>query len=187
MKKLLLSTALVLAPVAALADGLETAPAAPAPMIVESDMSWTGFYAGASGNLAFGDETTMVDTRNTRGRSHPRFTTVTDSFDDAGLGAFLGYRHDFGNVVTGAELGIMAFDDMGTVTTAELQLGIDAGNLFPYISVGQAWTDGDDTTTYGLGADYRFDNGVFVGAAYDQMDFGSTDADVFSLRLGLNF
>lgn len=119
---------------------------------------WTGLYAGAS--LGYSDDLT-----------------------DTTVGAHLGYRADLGQFVIGGEAGYQAgtsdLDDGRT--SVEGTLGVDAGQVLPYASLGYAWdADSVETVVYGLGADLRLSGGNLVGvkATYDDTGNGSTNVSV---------
>lgn len=104
--------------------------------------------------------------------------TVTTETSKSSFGAFLGYRHDFGRIVGGAEIGAL-----GDLTTAEAQIGFDAGQLLIYGLGGWGEYDGTSGTIYGAGADLKLSPKVLVGVKYTTGEFDDTDVDTASLRV----
>lgn len=106
---------------------------------------------------------------------------VVESADSAG--AFLGYRmHLAGPIVVGAELGAD-----GTMTTGDVQVGLPAGRVLGYGFAGIGQYDGEDGTSYGLGADLRISGRVSVGGQYRLGEFGNTDTETLSARVSFSF
>lgn len=170
MKTTLLSTvaALALVSSAALADGF-TDPAVESSVLTFSqDSSWTGFYAGG----AFGGVDTDLAVNN----------------EGYAYGVFGGYRYDLGSVVLGGEVGYTWAEGATDFGTVEAQLGYNARNFLPYLSVGYAWDSAsNEGLVYGLGLDYAIaGTNAFVGAKLVHQDFAN-NANVLSLRVGLNF
>jgi len=132
------------------------------PALATADTTdWTGLYVGASAN--------NVD---------------ADTFNDTTGGLFIGYRQDYGNVVSGVEVGVSDINDDG-LSYIDISVGYDFGDVLAYAAVGYGDTNFDDGVTGSIGADYQFDNGVFIGAKYTRVDFVSTD--LFSIRVGYSF
>lgn len=162
MTRLLASTAvLALSATAAFAGGTAPAPvvdvviADPAPT---SD--WTGLYVG----LEYGVIDGTYDGDNDRGH-YPA--------------AFIGYMHDFGDIVLGAEAMFAGpvqwpgeFEgDEDIYRLYRLRAGYDMGSFLPYVTIGGSHTNyvGDDG------------GGVLAGAGLG-VEYAVTDA----LRLGLD-
>jgi outer membrane immunogenic protein len=125
---------------------------------------WTGLYAGAS--LGYSDDLT-----------------------DTTVGAQLGYRADLGQFVIGGEAGYQAgTSDLGDGrTSVEGTLGVDAGSVLPYASLGYAWdADSDEGAVFGVGADLRLSGGNLVGVKATYDDFGATDTNL-SIRYSFQF
>lgn len=99
--------------------------------------------------------------------------TITETAKTEGMGAFAGYRHDFGRIVGGVEIGVL--DDR---TTAEAQLGLDFGSVLAY---GLAGTG--DGAFWGAGVDIQIGKRLMVGAKVTDGDAGRTA----TLRAGIRF
>ena len=194
------TTALVISgTTAAFAGGLtepvvapQPAPVAVAPAPVYTGADWSGFYAGAS--LGYG----QVDADG-----------FADDTEDYTYGAHIGYLHDLGNFVLGAELEYDATEitDAATginidgVARAKVRAGYDAGAFLPYVTAGvaQAYTSGgleaDDTGYFGgVGVDYAVSENIRVGAEvlrhqFDDFNGGGTDieATTAAVRVGFTF
>lgn len=104
--------------------------------------------------------------------------TVTTETSQDHVGAFLGYRHDFGRIVGGIEAGVL-----GDMKSLEAQGGVDLGNVLVYGLAGFGDADGTSGTIYGAGADLKLGNRLLLGVKHTAGDFdGST-----SLRVGIRF
>ena len=99
--------------------------------------------------------------------------SVTEATKTDDLGAFAGYRHDFGRIVGGVEIGVL-----GDQATAEAQLGLDLG---PVLAYGLAGTG--DGATWGAGADIQIGKRLMVGAKVTDGDAGR----VATIRAGIRF
>lgn len=157
MKSVLLSAVAVLAlSVSTASAGGLADPVAPVVSVADT---WTGFYGGLSAN--------------------------TDAdFDDAEVGAFVGYNLDLGNVVVGAELNVV--DGADTFVSAEGRLGYDAGRFLPYASVGYFDAGAAEGELFGLGVDYATNGGLLLGAEYVNDEFSFDDGS-FRFNVGLQF
>lgn len=140
---------------------------------------WTGLYAGAQ--LGYGDVSSNI-------------AGVDGNGAIGGLHA--GYRHDFGQLVAGAELAFNATDiDLGptdkldNVTQLKAMLGYDLGSTLVYGTVGAAHAKADlagvgrSDTGYlvGVGLDYAISDTWTVGGELTHHrfdDFDNTGADI---------
>jgi opacity protein-like surface antigen len=176
-----LAAALICLAAPALANGVAPIAAAPAPVVVQEEDSWTGFYAGGQLGLGQLEERQMYN--------------YTSDYDTTEYGIFGGFRHDFGRAVIGFEADFMAgsADRAGvapgvtvTIEDADYELvrlgveaGVDLGQFLVYGTVG--YTDisldyeGDilrgSGGFYGIGADYRLTDRITVGAEALQADY----------------
>ena len=133
MRKLFVTCLMIWTPGIGLADGLTVT--YDDPTVMEPAETWTGPYVGV--NYGRDDETVetqrcfKLDTEypcdHPIFQQYPEFkrieTTSSSSSEDL-FGVFAGYRHDFGRIVAGAELG-----HLGDVTTFEGQIGADLGRV----------------------------------------------------------
>ena len=190
MKYLLLTASLLASPAIAgdlseqgLDDPEVTAPARAAPG------DWTGLYVG----LNYGRSTT--ETTETRCFKlgmpkacddpifdyYPEYkvieTTTTKTASDD-VGAFAGYRHDFGRIVGGVEIGAI-----GDLTSAEAQVGVDLGRVLVYGLAGGAKRGDETGSIYGAGLDVRVGKRAMVGVKHTTGDVG----DLTTLRVGIRF
>lgn len=167
-------------PVEAPADPIIVQPVTP---VISSD--WTGGYVGAQ--LGYGD-----------------YELGAASGNGASLGSFAGYDYDFGSVVAGGEVQYFGNDiaiggtALNQVTRVKGRLGYDAGNTLIYGTAGYSHAqssagDGDGYVA-GVGMDYRFDNGVTVGAEYlynEYDNFAGSGSDLkgntIEARVGFRF
>ena len=163
---------------------------------------WTGLYAGAS--LGYG-------------RLNVRQDGDDDEIDADGIayGVHVGYLHDLGSIVLGAELAYQIgnfepddSDEDADYDTARILLraGYDAGSFLPYLTAGYATAELADTglfedmegPIFGLGVDYAVSDRILIGAEYLRHDIDSLgdidvpdDADVtidtLSLRASYRF
>lgn len=190
--KLLLSTSIaVLSVSAALADGPAFIPA-PLPPIAAPVQDWSGLYIGLQAGSITG--------------SAPRPAAATFGIDTnvngTIYGAHVGYNHDMGSLVLGAEIDynvgqidVEAFNGTTTedFTLAHLKarVGYDLGSALVYGAAGMAYfeTSGpggaaDDIGYFGgVGAEYRISNHWSAGAEYlyhlfDEFGDGPGDPDV---------
>jgi opacity protein-like surface antigen len=178
----------------ALADGDATQPAlvpAPAPAAAPS---WTGFYVGV-----------QYEGHPTLDESQDGFGFVSD-YGGTLVGAFGGYRHDFGRVVLGAELDYVrgAFErdkvapfvfvlpgfDNPFVNLFRFggEVGVDLGNVLVYAAAGTANIEinyggvfglyESTGSFYGLGIDYRINDHLVFGVEYLQNEFSDFDSPI---------
>ena len=197
MKKPLVMLALIAAPLGVHAGGLAEAvtetpaivPAAPAPA---PQPAWGGFYAGVDG--LYVDGTVSV------------VGSGTEAFDFAGpmAGIHLGYRHAFGKLVAGAELGAAFGDQVWSLASngepvdfatksmirGVVSLGYDLDPLLVYALGGVVGMTVEDTTglagadpegatgtVYGLGAAYAISDSFSARFEYHVMDFDPFTGD----------
>lgn len=140
--------------------------------------NWSGFYLGGS----FGADIS------------------TDAKDLMGL--HVGYRHQQGMVVYGAEIGastltvdlprvvqsVTIHDFSGMMFTATGSVGIAMDRMTIYGKGGYAWLDKLDGYTYGAGAAYAVTNHVSVGIEYMRTDFDKLNKpETVMGRLGIKF
>lgn len=90
---------------AAFAADLPARSVAPEPVFAPvSAYSWTGFYAGVQAGWSFGEnETTLLDSTGVVLDVRPLGIDPTVDFDGFVGGAHVGYNHQFGSFVLGAE------------------------------------------------------------------------------------
>ncbi len=183
---------LALSPLAATAGGY-VAPANPAPVTAPIvapapiGYDWSGFYGGVQ--VEYGDVDVEIDEGN-----------------GALYGVFGGYRYDFGNVVLGAELDLMAADiepdsafngSIDSVHRLGVEAGYDAGPALIYGTVGvaqatatSAGTDlQDEGYFFGAGIDYLITDQIVLGAEvlqHEFEDFDGTGLDVSATTFGIN-
>ena len=178
MKKL--AILLSLFPTIAVADGLTTLELDD-PEVMKPSSEWTGFYAGLSyGRKSSSEELVRCfklgqpkDCDDPIFDYYPEYkevVTETTESSEEDFGAFAGYRHDFGRVVGGFELG-----KLGDFTSAEAQLGLDLGQVLLYGVAGAS----EDESFYGVGADMKIGERFLIGLKY-------TD-QVTSVRAGIRF
>lgn len=106
--------------------------------------------------------------------------TTSETTED--FGAFLGYRHDFGRIVGGAEIGVN-----GDLRTLEGQVGLDLGKVLTYAFAGVGDLDGVSGKTYGIGADMALGKNLLVGVKTTRGEFGDTDLDSTLVRVAIQF
>ncbi len=204
MKRLLLSaTILGLASTAAFADGLTSLglddPEVMAPPSVSGD--WSGPYVGlsygrtkASSSVTEYSEQCFKKFNDSLGKwlsddpvdcatyAPPEGDTVTTNSTSDAVGGFLGYRHDFGRIVGGAEIGVN-----GDLKTLEAQVGLDLGKVLPYAFAGVGDLDGESGNTYGVGADMALGKNLMVGVKTTRGEFGNTELNSTLLRVAIQF
>lgn len=151
---------------------------------------WTGIYAG----LQYG----QGEFTASRGRAS------ADLGDIDALGLHLGYLHDLGAFVLGAELDYNDVDlQDGTAGSSDMwrlrgRLGYDMGRFQPYLTLGvvRLSDSGESETgvTYGFGGDYLVTDRVSLGLEYsrsafkDVVDTGiDLDADLLQIRASFRF
>jgi opacity protein-like surface antigen len=168
-----------------------------APM--ESSVDWSGYYVGASGTLGNVD-VEFSDPWN--GHIGDRLTAAdSDVFSGPGLGAQIGYLHQHGNFVIGAELfgawnnaegcvvvretdptgcpyGHAIETEIGHALGVDAKIGVAAGPVLIYGLAGLSWTS--VTSTYN---DWSFGGDIDT---YDpEADTIDTNSDMtFGLRFG---
>lgn len=192
MKSLLLTATLLASPVYAGGpvfvpnDPVVTRPA-------DTSGDWTGPYVGLSAAHT-SDQTSRQECYKDRNGQLillpcdndaftefgfvPVIKTITTGSSGTDVGAFAGYRHDFGRLVGGVEIG-----RIGDVTSAEVQLGLDMGRVLPYGLAGGAWAGGESGTIYGAGVDVRLGQRWLVGIKHTTGDVGG----MTTLRVGIRF
>jgi len=197
MKKILLSTAAVVATAgAALAGGVAAPVMEPviAPVVVAQAPvgAWQGGYAGA--NLSWGK--VGID--------------GYEDLDGAGIGLRGGYDWQNGNTVFGLgadyDFGKQKLDVAGTDQTLKnagtifARLGYDANGWLPYASLGYTWAKMEGPVvnenvngyTIGLGVERKFTPNWAGYAEISHTDFGTidalgVDADMQKVKLGVNY
>lgn len=195
MKRLITMALLALMTAPVYAGGLTEVglddPEVLAPAPVSGD--WSGPYVGLSYGRNSTDSTSErcfklgapKDCNDPIFMAYPEFKVVetySTSEDNDEFGAFVGYRHDFGRMVGGVELGVL-----GDLTTAEAQVGLDLGRLLVYGHAGAGQFDGVSGTVYGAGADLKLGKRMMVGAKYTTGDFDGNDVESLSARVAIAF
>ena len=144
------------------------------PGLEGTDYTQTGFmspdHVSSDHVFLLGEAVTIVDAQ---GNVIGTGTTV---------GAFLGYRHDFGRIVVGAEIGVN-----GDLKTLEAQVGLDLGKVLPYAFAGVGELDGESGNTYGVGADVALGKNLLVGVKTTRGEFGDTDLSSTLVRVAIQF
>lgn len=102
--------------------------------------------------------------------------TTSTSSDD--IGAFAGWRYDFGDVVGGIEVGAI-----GDMTSAEVQVGLDLGRVLAYGLAGGAKMGDESGAIYGAGVDVSLGQRWLLGIKHTTGDAG----DLTTLRVGIRF
>lgn len=196
MKSTYLALMISAVPMAAMAGGMaqpliEPTVVMPVAPVMMSTADWSGAYAG--GTLGFG-----------RLRADQGFKDQNQGI----AGVNLGYRHDFGQVVLGGELGY-TMNDLGIKgsdnhvkreLTAQLQLGADLGRTLVYVAGGVSRADiklgpntGHDNGYFaGIGADYALNNqwtvgGELVATKYNDFDNTGVDLNNSALLFKVNY
>ena len=217
MNSVLVSTAVAafLAATAAAAGGyvapiVAVEPVAVAP-VAQATRDWTGFYGGLQfGRVGIEGGPWCALKPNSSGKL-PNFCLLDESGKQYGV--HLGYLHDFGRFVGGAELSYdkLKVDDIdiwdgsplqtadGDLIRAKLLAGLDAGRFLPYAAVGIARADFDfagdsgDDTAFGYGAGIKFmaSERFLIGAEWMTHEFetitGDADIDTFALSASYRF
>jgi outer membrane immunogenic protein len=185
MKKILLSSAALLGLTAgAMAADLPST-AAPAPMIAVPIFTWTGFYVGVNAGYGWSsnDDATFVPG-----------VGVVDADDDGGFvgGAQIGYNHQIGMFVLGAEadiqwadiggnagfvhpvLGYIEDDSDEWFGTLRARAGVALDRALVYATGGLAFGDSDAGWAVGGGVEYAFTNNLTakVEGLYVNLDNG---------------
>lgn len=191
MKRLLLSVALAITSMPANADGLSEQgladPVVTAPARVSG--GWTGFYVG----LTYGRNSTSTEGQRCFKLGQPKacddpifdyypeykvVETETTSTSSDDIGAFVGYRHDFGKIVGGVEIGVM-----GDTKSGEVQIGFDLGQVLAYSLAGVADDGTNSGAIYGAGVDLKLGKNLLLGVKHTTGDL----SDMTTLRVGIQF
>lgn len=106
--------------------------------------------------------------------------TSIESMDE--FGAFAGYRHDFGKIIGGVELGMI-----GDLASLEAQAGLDLGRVLPYVFAGAGQYDGESGTVFGAGADLKIGQRLRVGIKHTVGEFDNVDVESTALRVAFKF
>ncbi|WP_323006209.1 outer membrane protein [Pseudorhodobacter sp.] len=180
---LVLATSLA-APVAfagGMAEPVSEPYVAPVAVVAPVTGDWTGLYAGVQ--LGYGDVSSNA---------------IIPALDGNGMigGVHAGYRHDFGQFVTGVELAYNAADiDIGpgskldSITQLKLMGGYDFGQTLLYATAGAAHgkvsggpaAGSDNGWLIGIGMDYAINDAWTVGAELGHHrfdDFNGSGADI---------
>lgn len=156
-----------------------------------AETNWTGMYSGLS--VGKSDISTVKNdcTESEIGDNcpNPKF-----------VGAFGGYRYDFGGPVVGLEVSNSqeVYKDERSVgsskysMTVEGQVGYSLGKFLPYASVGYEKSSYGESVVSGVGVDYAVNDSFFVGGKYQKSkpegkDIGSSKAGTISARVGFKF
>jgi opacity protein-like surface antigen len=184
----------------ALAGGVPADPALP-PIVVQPELDWSGFYAGAQ--LEYGQGTVNRP-------PVPGLAVVPDlDVDGTGYGVFVGYRTDYGSTVFGVEFDFVAAQIAATGVPGEidrimrstLEYGVDTGNALIYGTAGVfsaritpagPFDDDDWGFVGGVGVDYRLSDSSFLAAEllYHRIDDFSNsglDIDLTTFGVGIAF
>lgn len=167
---------------------------------------WQGIYFGVTAETYGSTTLDFADT-----------PALTGDIDDEQFGGFIGYRHQFGRTVIGAEFDatvgdttttlsapIASFEDTIGSRTSFLRLGAEAGFAFgrflPYATAGISTLTFQDTAVgdnrgfgefYGLGLDFQtgeFGSIGFEVLRHDIDDFDDIDdLSVEATTFGINF
>ena len=187
MKRLLLSAALMFSAMPAYADGLSEQGLADPVVTPPARVSggWTGFYVG----LTYGRNSTSTEGQRCFKLGQPKacddpifdyypeykeVETFSIASEEDQIGAFVGYRHDFGLLVGGIEVG--AFGDR---TTAEAQIGADLGKALIYGLVGTGNLGDRTGVIYGAGIDVKVGKRLLIGVKHT--------TDMTTARIGIQF
>lgn len=182
MKKIsLIAVAGILSTTSAFAADLYSAqPSSSAPAYSASSFDWSGFYAGV--NLGYGWSEYELD---------DGVVAVTiDDIDGILGGAQVGYNHDFGGFVLGAEAdfqfsdinrslatGLGSFDvGIESFGTVRARAGVAVDRFLPYLTGGIAW--GNGSATVGIPGVGTFDEDeTYVGYAIGAgVEYAVTDS-----------
>lgn len=185
----LAGTATIAAAGGYVAPVVEAEPAAPIVVApVAPTLDWTGFYAGAQLGKVDGE----ID-----GTVSDEFGSDSGSidFDGKHYGLHVGYLHDFGRFVGGAELSYDKLDDLeldgfagegdGDLIRGKLLAGYDAGRILPYAAIAvshldtDAFSDSETGFGYGIGVKFAVTPRFMIGAEWmrSEFDFSEYDAD----------
>jgi outer membrane immunogenic protein len=175
----------------AFADGIASLglddPEVIAPASASGD--WTGPYVGLSYGRIATDSTRVECFKLGQSKDcddpifdyYPEYKDVviiTSSASTEKVGAFAGYRNDWGRVVGGIEVGAL-----GDLATAEVHLGLDMGRVLIYGLAGAARFEDAEGAIYGVGADMRLGERMLVGAKYIE----GNGFEAATLRIGIRF
>jgi len=171
---------------------------APSPVIAAPQVSagtdWSGTYAGLQYETIMSGDSTLGTTATVEGDLY---------------GAFLGYRHDLGRFVLGAEIDYMVGDgtyDAGLLGTVSVDFdrlvrvgaegGFDMGRALVYGTIGYAdikfsdpgLTNSSGGYFYGIGVDFLATEKITIGGEILQHKFSDFSAagDVELLTAGVN-
>ncbi|WEK06740.1 MAG: porin family protein [Candidatus Devosia phytovorans] len=153
----------------------------PAVTAQTSAYDWSGFYAGV--NLGYGwSEYELGDVAG---------TVVIDDIDGVLGGAQVGYNHDFGGFVLGAEAdfqfsdlsrelavaGIGSFDvGIESFGTVRARAGVAVDRFLPYVTGGVAWANGSATVVDALAGTILDEDETYVGYAIGAgLEYAVTD------------
>lgn len=205
MKRLLLTTAVASLAASSVLAGAVVYVAPPTSPVVATTVAtphvtdWSGFYAGLSAGGLNGD-----------GGDDP-FT-----FDGTAYGAFAGYNMQRGAFVYGGELAYTYADttyESGVGSGSgefglfdlKARAGYSLGTALVYLAAGGTFGVYSDDAgydnaavsgyNYGIGAEYKFGEHMFVGVEYlardvsieDTPDVEGASVDTFALRAGWHF
>lgn len=114
------------------------------------------------------------------------YVTFEEFFSLAGLGVGVEGQYYLNNFVIGGSLGYVEFDEISDLSVTSLQL--DGAYFFtPNFSVNALFATSDfediDSTTFGIGAEYRVHGPVSISAGWRNDDYDVFDADTISIGL----
>lgn len=162
MKTVFAAAVATLMATSVMAGGLSDIRPEPRP-VAFAVQDWTGAYAGVSVGRAF-----------------------TNAGDDNFVGAFAGYRHDFGAYVLGAEADYRDNRNGVKAYSLKTQAGYDAGAFLPYATLGvQKVENLKSEAVYGLGIDYKITDRYTVGAEW--LKNHDTKADQVTVKAAYRF
>lgn len=183
---------------AAHAGGVPASPPAAPVVLPQATQDWTGAYGGVQLEYGRGD----IDYSTVPGLAFP-----DSDVDGAMAGLFFGYRVDYGSWVVGAEFDYMAgsldadtpgITSVDTILRSTIEVGLDAGNALIYGTAGVTGmfvssaipgVEDDWGGVYGIGVDYRLNEGTIIGAELLQHqvdDFAGSGADLSVTTFGVN-
>lgn len=186
------------------ADGPADAIVAPV-LSAPSAESWTGFRVGLTFSAQADSETRAYD-------PGPILVNTNNLAGDEVLGGFVGYDHQFGNVVVGAEVQTIPQENyfpgstdeyMTALKSARLRLGVVQGQNLFFGSIGVAETslvspffpNSTSGTVVGIGFERKIGKRAFAGVAYDVYRLSGEDSvgpveldqSIIQARVGLMF
>lgn len=166
MKKMLIGAVMALSlPIAAYAGNLDSyvEPVVEVPVTVPN---WSGPYIGVGVGV------------------------TSSSTSDYNYNGFVGYRGYLGQTLVGGVETSYQLNEGATDTSGvEMQLGLDQGDILPYLSVGYEWDDADfEGNVYGLGLDFMTSDWTVLGLKVTEKDYNGSNGDTtFSLRYSFKF